>query len=58
MVLMPRTISHRLSASSVFAINGCFEGPDRVERALPSRTCRIGEIRVDCALLATSAVLG
>lgn len=40
--------AHRLRPTPVFAINGGFERADRVERALPSRTSGVGEIRIDC----------
>ena len=39
--------AHGLRSASVFAINGCFKRLDGVERALPSRARRIGEIGID-----------
>jgi hypothetical protein len=44
--------AHRLRAAPVFAIDGGFERLDGVEWALPSRACGVGEIRVNCGVLA------
>ena len=43
--------AHRLGATFVFAVNGGFERTDRVERTLPSRTCRVGKVGIDYAQL-------
>jgi hypothetical protein len=43
--------AHGLRSTSVFAINGCFERLDGVERTLPSGTCGVGKVWIGCGKL-------